>query len=370
MRFMQIGPVIHGFKTFKEFVEEFQINENDLVLTNKFIYEPLLEQIDPGCPVIYQEEFGDGEPTDLMFVEILNETEKYNFNRLIALGGGAVMDLGKFLCLERTESVDDLYEDPKNVKKVKELICVPTTAGTGSEITNVAVLNRTKMGLKMGVQNMDMYADYAVLIPHMLDTIPYKIFTNTTVDALIHAVEALISVNWNPFTELYAKEAIKMILNGYMKVRDKGEDARFEDNESYMLASNYAGLAFGVSGCGAVHAMAFAFGGKYHVPHGESCYQFFIECLKYYDKHNPQGRMTVLKEVLAEILGDEQNPLGALEALLDTVAPLEKMSAYGATEDDIAVFAAATHKNQQRLLKNNEYQLDEAKLAEIFQARL
>ncbi|MGI6546660.1 MAG: iron-containing alcohol dehydrogenase [Fastidiosipilaceae bacterium] len=370
MRLMQIGPIIHGCDTFKEFVEEFQVNSDDLVLTNRYIYEPLLPEVDPKCTVIYQEEYGEGEPTDTMVAAIMKDVDKHEFNRLIAIGGGAVMDISKFLALKRTPSLDDLYEDPKNVVKERHLICVPTTAGTGSEITNVAVMNRTRMDLKMGVQSTEMYSNYAVLIPEMLNTIPYKLYCNTTVDALIHATEALVSKNWNPFTEMFAINAIEMILNGYLNVRECGPDARFAENQQYMLASCYAGLSFVVSGCGTVHAMAFAFGGKFHVPHGEACYQFFIETLRYYEKHNPGGRILKLKQILKKVLGTEKDALDALEDLLNEVAPLEKMSAYGATQEDIGVFAQMTFDNQQRLLKNNELYLDTNALAEIFQARL
>ena len=320
--------------------------------------------------MIYQEEYGQGEPTDQMVAEIMKDVDAVSYKRLIALGGGAVMDIGIFLALKRTATLDDLYADPDNVVKEKPLICVPTTAGTGSEITNVAVMTRTKMNLKMGVQKVDMYADFAVLIPELLNSVPYPVYTNTTVDALIHAIEALVSKNWNPFTEMYAEHAIRMILEGYINVRENGPEARFEDNEKSMLASTYAGLAFGVSGCGTVHAMAFAFGGKYHVPHGEACYQFLIETLRYYEKHNPEGRMKKLTAVLESVLGTEKPALDLLEELLMTVAPLEKMGAYGATQDDVDVFAKMTFENQQRLLKNNELYLDEAALAEIFQARL
>lgn len=370
MKYLQVGPIIHGCDTFKEFVAEFNVTSDDLVLTNKYIYEPLLKDCDPQCKVIYQEEYGAGEPTDVMVANIMADVDKLTYNRMIAIGGGAVMDIAKLLVLKRTETIDDLYADPKNVVKRKMLITVPTTAGTGSEITNIAVMNRTKMNLKMGIQTPDMFADYAVLIPEMLNTVPYKVYANTTVDALIHAVEAFISKNWTPMTEMYSIHAIEMILDGYMKVRDEGADTRFKTNKAYMMASNYAGLAFVTAGCGTVHACSFAFGGKYHAPHGEACYQFFIETLRYFEKKDPNGRMKNLNALLCRVLGVEKDGVSALEKLLDAVAPLEKMSAYGATEADVPVFAKMTFENQQRLLKNNAYPLTEADLHEIFAARL
>ncbi len=372
MKYLEVGPVIHGCDTFKEFVEEFKVDSNDLVLTNKYIYEPLLTDCNPGCHVIYQEEYGKGEPSDVMCQALMDEVDKVDFNRLIAIGGGAVMDLAKFLVLKRTNHIDDLYADHANVVKNKHLITVPTTAGTGSEITNVAVLIRTSMNdLKMGLQTPDMYADEAVLIPQMLNTVPYKIYANTSVDALIHAVEAFISKDWTPFTELYAIHAIKMILNGYINVRDNGPDSRFETNKKSMIASTFAGLAFGTSGCGTVHACSFAFGGKYHVPHGEACYQFFMETLRYFQKHDPNGRMKELNALLCELLEvKDGDGLAALENLLEAISPLQKMSAYGAVKEDVRAFAETTFKNQQRLLGRNAYTLDVDDLEAIFAARL
>lgn len=371
MKYLQVGATIYGCDTFKEFVEEFNVNSKDLVLTNKYIYEPLLADCDPKCQVIYQEEYGEGEPSDVMVAAIMKDVDKLEYDRMIAIGGGAVMDIAKILCLKRTETIDDLYADPANVVKERYLITVPTTAGTGSEITNIAVMNRTKMELKMGIQKSpDMDPDIAVLIPQMLNTVPYKVFANTTVDALIHAIEAFISKNWTPITEFLATHAIKYILNGYKVIRDEGPDARFKSNKQYMIASNIAGLAFLTSGCGTVHACSFAFGGKYHVPHGEACYQFFIETLRYFQKHDPEGRIKNLDALLCRFLDVESDGIGALEKLLDVVAPLEKMSAYGATEEDVPVFAKMTFEKQQRLLKNNAYPVDEAALAEIFAARL
>lgn len=370
MKYLQVGPSIYGFDTFKEFVEAYDVGKDDLILTNKYIYEPLLVGFNPECKVIYQEEYGDGEPTDVMVQTLMDVVDQMEYKRMIALGGGAVMDIAKLLVLKRTNCIDDLYADPKNVVKDKYLIALPTTAGTGSEITNISVMNRTKMNLKMGIQTPALYPDEAVLIPQMLNTVPYNIYANTTVDALIHAVEAYISKNWTPFTELFSIHAIEMILNGYMRVRDEGPDARFKTNKEYMIASTYAGIAFVTAGCGAVHACSFAFGGKCHVPHGEACYQFFIEMMRYFQKHDPEGRVKLLNQLLCRILGAKEDGIEALAQLLAVVAPLEKMSAYGATAEDIPVFAKMTFEKQQRLLKNNEYKMTEEALREIFQARL
>jgi len=289
MKFFQVSPEIHGFNTFDEFLEEFEVSSKDVILTNRVIFEPLQEKSKIDCPVIYSEDYGTSEPTDEMVQAMMDKIDTYDYDRLIAVGGGAVLDTAKLLVLERTGSIDFLYENPQeNVKKAKTLICVPTTAGTGSEVTNVAVMIRTKMDLKMGIQTQDMFCDYAVLIPELLDTVGYELFTHTTVDALIHSVEAYISKNATPFTDLLAEHAIELILEGYMDIRDNGKDVRFERNNEYLLASTYAGLSFGTAGCGTVHACSFAFGGKYDVPHGEACYQFFIETLRFFQRNNPE----------------------------------------------------------------------------------
>ena len=156
-----IRPTIHKFDTAKEFAEEFAIGEGDLILTNAYIYEPYFGSMNLGCNVIYQEKYGTGEPSDEMAEAIyadIYEPGKASPKRIIAIGGGTIIDLAKLYALKQTTPILDLYDGKIPVEKDKELILVPTTCGTGSEVTNISILALNSRGTKKGLANDAMYA--------------------------------------------------------------------------------------------------------------------------------------------------------------------------------------------------------------------
>ena len=374
MKEIMIKPVIHSFKTFKEFADEFGLNENDLILTNEYIYNPIMADAGVACKTIFQEKYGAGEPTDIMVDAILAEMNKFDCKRIIAVGGGTIIDISKIMCLEGAVSADALY-DKKELVKAKELVIIPTTCGTGSEVTNIAIVNRTKLGTKMGLTSMNMYADHAVLIPEFLHSLPYGVFATSSIDALIHAVESYLGPFSTPATELFAVKAMEMILGGYCRIALNGPEARVADSAEYLLASNYAGIAFGNNGCGAVHAMSYAFGGKYHVAHGESNYQFFTDVLETYNKKQPGGKIQEIMDIIVSVCKEngftaDGNGIEVLTALLEKVLHKKPMSEYGAVQEDIRPFAESTVANQQRLLRNNYVPLTVDEIEAIYQARL
>ncbi len=374
MKEILIAPQIDSFETFKEFADAFALSEDDLILTNEYIYNPLMKAAGISCKTIFQEKYGAGEPSDIMVDAILEEMNKYQCKRIIAVGGGTIIDIAKIMCLEGATDTDALY-DRKELVKAKELVIIPTTCGTGSEVTNIAVVNRTRKGTKMGLTSPNMYADHAVLIPEFLKTLPYYVFATSSIDALIHAVESYLGPYSTTYTEMFAVEAIKEILGGYCRIALNGQDARFADAATYLKASNYAGIAFGNNGCGAVHAMSYALGGKYHVPHGESNYEFFTDVLKTYFKKQPVGKIQYIMDLITDTCKEngfeaEGNGIDVLEALLGKVLTKKKMSEFGATQEDIRPFAESTIANQQRLLRNNYVELSVDEVEAIYQARL
>jgi len=377
MKELLVAPEIHSFLTFAEFASEFSLGEQDAVLTNEYIYDPLMKRESLKCSYIFQERYGVGEPTDVMVDSILEEVNKLGCKRVIAVGGGTIIDIAKILILKNAVNVDGLFEQDV-LEKEKELVIIPTTCGTGSEVTNLAIINRTKKGTKMGLGVPAMFADYAVLIPEFLKTLPYYVFATSSIDALIHAVEAYLGPKRTEYTTIFAVEAIKVILKGYCKIAQDGEEQRFELSGPFLKASNYAGIAFGNSGCAAVHAMSYALGAKYHVPHGESNYQFFTEVLKKYQKKNPSGLIRDLSELVCgittqcgfEAVNGCKDGIEILEILLAKILMRKEMKEYGASQVDVELFAQSTVENQQRLLANNYAALSKEEIQEIYQARL
>ncbi len=134
-----IAPTIYKFDTFGAFAEEFKLGERDVVLTNEFIYKPFMEELGLKSKFVFQEKFGAGEPSEAM-IETMYEAIPYDsYDRVIAVGGGAIMDLCKLLGCKRPTSVHELYFKREPVVHEKEVIAIPTTCGTGSEVTNISV---------------------------------------------------------------------------------------------------------------------------------------------------------------------------------------------------------------------------------------
>lgn len=378
MKQLSIRPTIWEYPTFHAFAEAFALGEDDLILTNAYIYRPIMEREKLSCAVIFQETYGQGEPTDEMAQAILEEVRKTDCGRIIAVGGGTIIDLAKTLALGGGDTIDGLYEHMDRLKKRRKLVIVPTTCGTGSEMTNIAILNRTKLSTKQGLVSEAMYADDAALVPEFLTELPYPVFATSSIDALVHAAESYLSPKATPFTEMYSEKAMEEILRGYCRIAAKGQEAWKEDKEAYLRAAAYAGIAFGNSGCAAVHAMSYAFGSAYHVPHGESNYQFFTEVLKVYKAKKPEGKIRTFCRKAGNMLYREGfagedfagREIELLEALLQKTLVRRPMSDYGATESDPAAFAKSTVKNQQRLLANNYVELTEEEIREIYRACL
>lgn len=349
MKQLEIVPTIYEYQSFEEFAEEFSLDEKDLVFTSEHAYKSIISKSNVSCIPVFREKHGQGEPTDVMVNGILNEVKKYDFNRIIAVGGGTIVDIAKIIAVAGdTCDVNDLYENMGALKKQHELIIIPTTCGTGSEVTNISIVNRTTIKTKQGLVSNEMYADYAVLVSEFIDTLPHSVFATSSIDALIHAVESYLSPLSTSFTEMFSVAAIKDILYGYQAIANK-EKTLMELSGLFLKASTYAGIAFGNAGCGTIHAMSYAFGGEYHVAHGESNYQFFLPVLNHYKKVKPEGKIVKLESLIAENLQVE-NSFEALDDLIGKILSKKPMSEYGATQNDLMPFAQSTMEHQQRLL--------------------
>lgn len=361
-------PELHRFSSCKEFVEEFRLGASDLILTNEYIYQPYFRAMNLECAVLYQEQYGMGEPTDVMAEAILRDAAATGCNRVVAIGGGTVIDIAKVLAVGGGESIDELYGMAPELPKRRELVLIPTTCGTGSEVTNISIMARTRIGTKLGLVSPAMYADYAVLIPQLLEGLPFKVFAASSIDALVHAVESALSPKATPYTKLFGYKAIEMIIRGYQTIAKKGPESRFSLLNDFLLASNYAGLAFGTAGCAAVHATSYPLGGKYHVAHGESNYAMFTGVLKNYMELRRDGEIAVLNQYLADLLGCMTNVVyDELEKLLDQILPKRPLREYGVTREDLPVFTHSVVTEQGRLMANNFVPLDEARVLKIYQ---
>nr|WP_315023151.1 4-hydroxybutyrate dehydrogenase [uncultured Aminipila sp.] len=366
---LRVVPKIFYFDTFKDFNDEFNLGERDVLVTNEWMYTPYVASLGINTNVIFQEQFGSGEPSDEMIDAMTKKIKEYDFDRIIAFGGGTIVDICKILALDVPEKSIDLFTGAVTPIKAKKLIVVPTTCGTGSEVTNVAIAELKSLHTKKGLAVEETYADAAVLIPESLGGLPDYVFATSSIDALIHAIESYLSPKASVFTEMYSLEAIEMIMDGYKKILDKGntKENRLPYLKDFAIASNYAGIAFGNAGCAAVHALSYSIGGAFHVPHGEANYQFFTEVFKMYVRKNPNGKIAKANKIFADILGcDVKDVYDELDKFLGQLIVKKPLREYGMTEEQIDSFTQSTIENQQRLLSNNYVQLSDDEIREIF----
>jgi len=366
MRQLLVKPAIYEYKTCAAFAAEFEIGAGDLILTNEFIYQPFFGDLNLEADVLYQERYGSGEPSDEMAEEIWADIKK-SYKRIIGIGGGTVLDLAKLYALQEVSPIVDLFDRKFSPVKDKELILIPTTCGTGSEITNLSILEIKSRHTKMGYGADEIFADSVVMIPKLLETLPYAVFATSSLDALIHAAESAVSPKANAYTKLFSFQAIEMILGGYREIAQKGAEARLALLDEFLRASNYAGIAFGNAGVGAVHAMSYPLGGKYHVPHGEANYALFLGVFRKYASISRKGAIAELHAVMADALDcavlDVYEVLGEL---LEAILPRRPRGEYGVTEADISAFTTIVMEKQGRLTANNFVPLSAQDVTDIY----
>ncbi len=204
---------------------------------------------------------------------VANEVAKIYLEKkcdcLLAVGGGSAIDTAKAANIVISEETDDLmkFQGADNLTKpTQPLIVIPTTAGTGSEVTLAAVIRNVDTDRKMPFMSDKLYPRLAIIDPVMTMTMPPKVTAATGLDALTHAVEAYYGLQKNPISDVFAVAAIDLIFKYLPTCTEKGNDK--EARLAMANAALMAGIAFSNSMVGIVHALAHATGGVAHVPHG------------------------------------------------------------------------------------------------------
>lgn len=187
---------------------------------------------------------------------------------VVALGGGSVMDTAKLVAATLKDGRDAalLAGIGKVVRRPLPLVCIPTTSGTGSEATPVAIFTDPATGNKVGVVDPCLVPDIVLLDPELTDGLPKLPTAAAGMDALVHALEAYIARTATPLARGLALEAARRIGPALPAVCRNGRDQAARD--SMLLGANLAGLAFANSSCCAVHALALPLGGRFHIAHG------------------------------------------------------------------------------------------------------
>ena len=276
---------------------------------------------------------------------------------LIGLGGGSALDTAKMtaVLLRNGGDLQDYFGIDNIPKRGLPTVMVPTTAGTGSEVTPIAVLSDKAAQLKKGIVSDHLYADVALIDPELALTLPPRVTAYTGVDALTHAIEAYTNKFAHPFIDTFALAAVQLI-GQYLKravLQPSDLDARYH----MAMASLYGGMCLGSVNTAAVHAMAYPLGGMFDVPHGVANALLLPYVMRFNLESCPEKFSRI-----AAALGGPKGQIGTVpsaEASVDAVRELcaevgivSRLSALNIPEDAIDPMAAAALKVT-RLMKNN-----------------
>ncbi len=210
------------------------------------------------------------DPPEAVVIRAVEFARAHDTDLIIGLGGGSSMDVAKLIAVlaASDQQLADIY-GIGNVKGSRlPLIQIPTTAGTGSEVTNIAIVT-TGETTKMGIVSPQLYADLAILDATLTLGLPSKVTAATGIDAMVHAIEAFTSRHKkNPMSDLLARQALTLLSRNILTACEQGDN--LDARQAMLLGACYAGQAFSNAPVAAVHALAYPIGGIFHVPHGLS----------------------------------------------------------------------------------------------------
>ena len=354
--------------------------KNAFVLTDPMLKE--LEVIEPLMKILEEEGIHYDLSTNVVPEppldignEVLEEMREKQPDLVIGIGGGSAMDLSKAAAVLADH--EGAVKDYLNLTGSKQLqssgiptVLIPTTAGTGAEVTDIAVFSLEDT--KDVITHKYLLANYAIVDPQFTYTLPAKVTAASGVDALTHAIEAFTSINATPLTDTLALDAMKRIVGNIRSAvwNPKAYESRKEMSHGSLIA----GLSFYNAGVAGVHGLAYPLGGLFKIPHGEAN----AVLLPYvYHRIWPStlDKMYTLGEVFSvsyEGKDKRQVALEVVQALHELVKDVglpTSISEYSITEDDIEQLTSNGTK-QTRLLARSPMPFEENSIREVYQHAL
>jgi alcohol dehydrogenase class IV len=314
-----------------------------------------------------------GEPTLAEFAHAMAAARACAADCVIGLGGGSAMDVAKLVAalFDGAQTIDDVIGVDLLASRTLPLACIPTTAGTGSEVTPIAILEDEQADLKKGVVSKYLVPDFAYLDPGLTVSMPRSVTASTGIDALTHCIEAFANKFAHPMVDMYALEGIRLIVTHIERACDDGID--IEARAGMLRASFFGGMCLGPVNTAAVHALAYPLGGEFHVPHGVANSILLPHVLRFNLEAAP-ARYARVAEALGVMrtgndLADAAQGVERIAALSRRIGIAPGMSAYGISANAIPHMAAAA-MTVTRLLMRNPREMTEADAARIYEAAL
>ncbi len=376
-KFFMPTRVYHGLGSLNELSNLFSEKDNVFLVTDKVLVsigvaKKVMDILEANKVKYTVFDDVPVNPHEEAVVSALALAKKNNCNAVISLGGGSPLDVGKMVAFLLTNSgtLSEYQWDNKATEApMAKLVNIPTTAGTGSEVTATAVI--ISRNTKKGIKRDDLFAHAAIIDPALMVTMPPHITSTTGIDAFTHAYEAYVGLGSNPMTDAWAVEAMQLIIEYLPRAFSNGED--IEAREKVALAAVLAGVAMDQAGLGFIHSCSGPVASYYNVPHGLSNAVFLPYALRF----NMLAKLDKHVE-LAEMFGIDVTGLSkreAAELAIDAVCQFlsdlnipEGLFNYFEKEEDIPVFAQAAC--DMFLMRNNPRKPRPEELIPIFEAIL
>lgn len=312
------------------------------------------------------------EPATTVVEEVAEIARKGNFDVIVGLGGGSILDVAKMASalLTNPGKTKDYFGKEKVPKRGKPTIIVPTTSGTGAEVTKHAIFLDRESNVKKAVASSNLLPDVAIVDPMLSVSCPPSVTASAGIDAFLHAAEPFLSKNANPMTDALALEAISITSRWLGPAVADGQDldARYQMS----LGSVMSGIVLNNSGTSLVHAMAYPVGGEYHTPHGITLSALVIACFDYI-RMAKQEKMVRLARAMGEPV-DGLPPREASARALDAIRHLIQSVGLPVSLNDLKItdrskiprWAVEAHK-EQRLLSRSPRILSVEDIEKIYE---
>ena len=309
------------------------------------------------------------EPTLNDFNSIVEQARRFGADSVAGIGGGCVLDVAKLVAAfaQSDQQAADCFGTGLIRQKGLWLACLPTTAGTGSEVSPNAILLDERDHLKKGIVSPFLLADAAYVDPKLTWTVPAKVTADTGMDALTHCIEAYTNKFAHPAVDIYALQGIRLIAAHLERAVSDGRDV--EAREALAFGSLYGGLCLGPVNTAAVHALSYPLGGEFHIPHGLSNAILLPSVMKFNTPASPKRYAEV-----AVAMGcqpgqtDEETAQRGVDFIYRLAAAVgipDKLTALGIPQTAVDGMARAAMQVQ-RLLKNNPREVTEQDARDIY----
>lgn len=365
-----------GAKRLGELLSEWFTQRNLLIVTDKFLHEsgllePTKESLKKhGFTVsIFDDVVAD--PPEHILIECVEQGKTNHADIVLGLGGGSSMDIAKLVAVMLTceQPLSEMFGIGKITGTRAPLIQVPTTAGTGSEVTNITILT-TGETTKMGVVSQQLYADRVLLDAELTIGLPALPTAATGIDAMVHAIEAYTSAHLkNPLSDALAKEALRLLSQNLVSACRDGQNRAAR--EAMLLGANLAGQAFSNSPVAAVHALAYPLGGHYHLAHGLTNALMLGPVLRY----NMTAAAPLYAQLADVVLGHSTESIEIrsekfvefMQSLMNQSGVPQRLREVGVTQASLPTLAKDAML-QTRLLNNNPLPVTEKDALALYQA--